>query len=443
MVRIITYGTYDMLHYGHIRLLERAKELGDYLIVGITSDDFDKSRGKINVQQSLAERIDAVRATGLADEIIVEEYEGQKIDDIIRYNIDIFTVGSDWTGHFDYLNEYCRVIYLERTQGISSSQLRSEKHRIRMGFVGDNIPVIDKTIRETEFVNGLQVTGICCPNGVELTDRLKKLNQYKYDKLLEIVDAVYIAVHPSQHDSYIRKALDRKKHILCETPISITSKDCKDYFEIADRNHVILMEGIKTAYSLAYERLLLLLKTGIIGDIVSIDTSCTSLKPPKLFSNEGIRQWGSMHAWGPFAMLPVFNILGCEYIEKTVQSKILEENYDLFTRISFLYEHAVATVKVGNGVKTEGEMIISGTKGYVYVPAPWWKTDYFEVRFENPQENRRYFYQLEGEGIRYMIVNFLKTISGTSKKSVVSRDVSFAISKVMEEFENQKNVKYL
>ena len=77
MTKVITYGTYDLLHYGHIRLLKRAKELGDYLIVGVTADDFDKARGKINVQQSLMERIEAVRATGLADKIIVEEYEGQ------------------------------------------------------------------------------------------------------------------------------------------------------------------------------------------------------------------------------------------------------------------------------------------------------------------------------------------------------------------------------
>ena len=106
MIKVITYGTYDLLHYGHIRLLERAKALGDYLIVGVTSDDFDKTRGKINVKQSLWERIKAVRATGLADEIIVEEYEGQKIDDIRRYGADIFTVGSDWAGKLDYLKEY-------------------------------------------------------------------------------------------------------------------------------------------------------------------------------------------------------------------------------------------------------------------------------------------------------------------------------------------------
>ena len=130
MTKVITYGTYDLLHYGHIRLLERAKELGDYLIIGVTADDFDKARGKINVQQSLMERIEAVKATGLADEIIVEEYEGQKIDDIRKYDIDIFTVGSDWVGKFDYLKEYCDVVYLDRTEGISSSEIREEKRQL-------------------------------------------------------------------------------------------------------------------------------------------------------------------------------------------------------------------------------------------------------------------------------------------------------------------------
>ncbi len=110
MKKVITYGTFDLIHIGHIRLLERAKALGDYLIVGVTSDDFDKSRGKINVQQSLMERIENVRSTGLADEIIVEEYEGQKIDDICRKNVDIFAIGTDWLDKFDYLSDYCEVV---------------------------------------------------------------------------------------------------------------------------------------------------------------------------------------------------------------------------------------------------------------------------------------------------------------------------------------------
>ncbi|MEG2898555.1 MAG: adenylyltransferase/cytidyltransferase family protein, partial [Eubacterium sp.] len=126
MKKVITYGTYDLLHRGHIRLLERAKALGDYLIVGITTDNYDVSRGKLNVRQNLMERINAINATGLADEIIIEEYEGQKIDDIKKNAIDIFAIGSDWRGHFDYLNEFCEVVYLERTKGISSTAIRNK-----------------------------------------------------------------------------------------------------------------------------------------------------------------------------------------------------------------------------------------------------------------------------------------------------------------------------
>ena len=159
MKKVITYGTYDLIHKGHIRLLERAKALGDYLVVGVTADNFDRARGKINVQQSLIERIENVRQTGLADEIIVEEYEGQKIDDIKRLGIDIFTVGSDWKGHFDYLNEYCKVVYLDRTQGISSSELRAEKCDIHLGLIGES-PILNKIVREANYVNGLHVSGI-------------------------------------------------------------------------------------------------------------------------------------------------------------------------------------------------------------------------------------------------------------------------------------------
>ena len=87
--KVITYGTFDMLHQGHLNILKRAKAMGDYFIVGVTSDDFDSRRGKINVQQSMMERVEGVKETGLADQIIIEEYEGQKIDDINRFGVDI------------------------------------------------------------------------------------------------------------------------------------------------------------------------------------------------------------------------------------------------------------------------------------------------------------------------------------------------------------------
>lgn len=112
---VITYSTYDLLHQVHLNLLKRAKELGDYLIVGVTNDNFDFDRCKLNVRNNVLERVEAVKATGYADKIIIEDYVGQKIDDIQKYDVDIFAIGSDWEGKFDYLNEFCQVDYQPRT----------------------------------------------------------------------------------------------------------------------------------------------------------------------------------------------------------------------------------------------------------------------------------------------------------------------------------------
>ena len=164
MKRVITYGTYDLLHEGHINLLRRAKELGDYLIVGVTSDSFDKGRGKLNVRNNVLERIEAVKATGYADEVIIEDYLGQKIDDIQRYDVDIFAIGSDWEGKFDYLNEYCKVVYLPRTEGISSSMLREQTEEIyRIGIVGSG-RIAKRFIPESKVVNSANVTAVYDPN---------------------------------------------------------------------------------------------------------------------------------------------------------------------------------------------------------------------------------------------------------------------------------------
>lgn len=431
MVKVITYGTYDLLHYGHIRLLERAKALGDYLIVGVTADDFDKKRGKINVQQSLEERVAAVQATGVADKVIIEEYEGQKIDDIRKYNVDIFTVGSDWDGYFDYLSEYCKVIYLPRTEGVSSSDIRAEMSSLRMGMVG-YAPFLTKFYNEAKFVNAVDIVSICVPDDGVLSE-LKDNIHYTtiFEQMLSKVDAVYIHAHPSQHYEMSKMALNQGKHVLCESPLAMTSDQCKELFSLAEEKGLILMEATRTAYITAYARMLLLLKGGKIGNIVSVDATCTSLRSSEKVGNN--KQWGSLAAWGPTTLLPVFQVLGTNYVSKNVFT-IHDGEYDSFTKINFTYDNATATIKVGTGVKSEGELIISGTKGYVYVPAPWWKTDYFEIRYENPADNKRYFYQVDGEGIRYELVALVSAIRNHIPDYYINRKISLAITTIMQDY---------
>ncbi len=445
MKKIITYGTYDLLHHGHIRLLKRAKALGDYLIVGVTADGFDRARGKINVQQSLMERMEAVKATGIADEVIVEEYEGQKIDDIMRYEIDVFAIGSDWKGYFDYLNEYCQVVYLERTKGVSSSVLRAEKRELNIGLVGET-RFLNKFEKESHFVNGIKVVGICTTHSFvnEHSQGFASLSCITdvYDNLLNAVDAVYIMSKPADHYSQIRKALAMGKHVLCEAPVALSVKEWHELNELAKENNLILMDAIRTAYSTAYYRMLLLVKSGRIGTVMSIDSSCTSLRDNDLPSDELRKKWNSICMWGPYAMLPIFQLLGTDYKQKCITSHIEDETimYDTFTKIAFIYQHAVASIKVGKGVKTEGDLVISGTTGYIYVPAPWWKTEYFEIRREDPTQNKRYFYQLDGEGIRYELVSFLKAIQEGKNYSYIDDKVSLAFVKTIEDYYNGKDL---
>lgn len=391
------------------------------------------------------ERVEAVRATGLADEIIIEEYEGQKIDDIKRLNVDIFTVGSDWKGKFDYLKAYCQVVYLDRTSGVSSTEIRSEQQVVRLGLVGES-PILNKIERESQYVNGLESGKVFTLNDTYLSDSLKRPSQQaaSYQDLLDDSDALYVISAPEKHYAQIKEALQKGKHVLCESPVTMETEQWEELRQMAKDRKLVLMDSIKTAYSVAYYRLLLLAKGGVIGDIISVDATCTSLVDfdPTHDSQKSLYEWNSICAWGPTALLPIFQLLGTDFASKQITTHFLDEHqkYDAFTKISFVYPHAVASLKVGQGVKSEGSLVISGTKGYIYVPAPWWKTDYFEVRYENPQNNKRYFYQLDGEGLRYELLSFLKAIRTGKDFSYVSGDISECIIKVIADFEARKDM---
>ena len=445
MKKVITYGTFDLLHQGHINLLRRAKDLGDYLIVGVTTENYDRMRGKLNVRKTLAERMDDVRATGYADEVIVEEYEGQKIDDIQRYDIDIFAIGSDWTGRFDYLNEYCKVVYLERTKGISSTQIRNdEKLLLRLGVIGTG-RIANRFILESKYVSGVHVRSVYNPH-IDSARNFAKKNELEsyfdnFDNFITEVDAVYIASPHLTHYDYIKKSLLAGKHVLCEKPLVLSKEEAVEMYELAKSKNLVLREAIKTAYCPAFNHLVSIVKSGSIGSVIDVDASFT-----KLISKNDCRELrkdqagGSMTELASYPLLAIVKILGTNYSSLKFYSKI-ENDVDVYTRGLLTYDNAVASFKVGLKAKTEGDLVITGTKGYAYVPSPWWKTEYFELRFENLNMTKKYFYSFEGDGLRYELVQFYTLIrDGNPKSYKLSDKESICINGIIADFLNGSGV---
>lgn len=429
MVKVITYGSFDHLHQGHINLLKRAKALGDYLIVGVTTENFDISRGKINIEQSLMDRIEAVKKLGIADLIIPEEYEGQKIDDIKRFGVNIFTVGSDWVGKFDYLNEFCKVIYLERTKGISSTQIRNKKV-LKIGVIG-SINSMYKLVEESKYVNGVEVNDV-------YYDGEKPLASYplfevdSYDDLIERNDAIYIASKPENHYKNIMTALRNGCHVICDSPIALTEKEAMNAFEYAKKHNLVLFDSLKTSYILAYNRLISIAKSGIIGNIKALDATCTSQENLNFIRNN--KYGTSFTLWGHYVVLPIIELFGKDY--KKIEFNIFDDdnNDDIYTKAVFLFDNAIGTASVGIGVKSEGDLRISGTGGYIYVPSPWWKTEYFEVKFEDQSQNKKYFFKLNGEGLRTELVCFLHAVNYNKPNIYIDEELSIEISNIFEKF---------
>ena len=439
MKKVITYGTYDLFHQGHYNLLKRAKDLGDYLIVGVTTDNFDLERGKMNTCNNVMERIEAVKATGLADQIVIEEYKGQKIDDIIKYGVDIFAIGSDWEGYFDYLKEFCKVVYLPRTEGISSTQLREERPTVNLGVIGTG-SIAKRFVPESESVANVKVVASYNPNQEENKAFAQQFGLPKFtsslDELFAICDSVYVASPYDSHYEYCKKALLAGKNVLCETPFVLRKEEADELYQLAEEKQKVLMVALKTAYCPAFCHLFSLLKSGIIGDIVEINTSSTTILEESASRQHG----GSMVEHACFTMLPIIKLFGVDYRNINFYSKI-QEGVDLFTKAVFRYDHAVASFQVGTGVKTEGNLVISGTKGYVYVPAPWWRTDYFEIRYEDQNQNKKYFYPYVGEGLRYEIKDFVSSvISKQSGSSKLTKKEILCMVKAQEQYLNGINV---
>lgn len=443
MIKVITYGTYDLLHQGHINLLRRAKELGDYLIVGVTSDTFDQGRGKLNTRNNVLERVEAVKATGYADEVIIEDYVGQKIDDIQKYDVDIFAIGSDWVGKFDYLNEYCKVVYLPRTEGISSTQLREKTQDIyRIGIIGSG-RIARRFVPEAKFVNGADVVSVLNPDVIAANSFAQEFGlqaHTTFDGFIEGVDAVYIASPHLTHYAYVKRALENGKHVLCEIPLVLSGTEARELYDLAERNNLVLLEASKTAFCPAFNHVVTLVKSDVIGEVVDVKASLSKMVDPPTRELDSSQAGGAMTEHSPLTLLAIIKILGIKWHDLDFHSK-MENGVDIYTKGVINYPHATSSFTLGIGVKTEGNLVVSGTKGYIYVPAPWWLTDFFEVRYEDQTKNKKFFYSYDGEGLRYEIQEWLSMIVNQRRSCYkLRRRESVAIAEIIEKYRNHENV---
>lgn len=437
--KVITYGVFDVFHEGHRRLLERAKDLGDYLIVGVTDNLFDELRGKLDTVDSLQVRMANVLATGYVDEVIVEDHDGQKSEDITRLGIDVFAIGSDWRGKFDYLRPLCEVVYLDRTKGVSSTQIRANRfHAVKIGIIGSG-RIARRFVPEARAAKHVDIQAVFNPH---LSSAEVFQSQFKLplaidnlEEFFSTVEAVYIASPHETHEPYARLALEAGKHVLAEKPLALSETAAESLFELAEKNGLVLLEAVKTAYAPGFCKLISLAQSGIIGNLVDIESSFTRLTPSGCRERDDALYGGSVLELGSYVILPALRLFGCN--PNSVRFDSVRDNLglDVFTKVHLDFGNRFAMGKVGLGAKSEGNLIITGTNGYIVVKAPWWKPRHIEVHFEDPSHVERFEYAFAGEGLRYEISEFTHRIRGhEGRMTKLSVEESIGMARIIGQF---------
>ena len=261
-----------------------------------------------------------------------------------------------------------------------------------------------------------------------------------FDEFISHVDAVYIASPHLTHYDYAKRSLLAGKHVLCEIPFTLSKTETLELYHFAEERDLILMEASKTAYCPAFGHVVTLVKSGIIGDVVDVQASLSKMVDPPIRELDAAQAGGAMTEHAPLTVMAIVKLLGIDWHDVNFHSR-MENGVDIYTKGVINYPHATASFTLGIGVKTEGNLVISGTKGYIYVPAPWWLTSFFEVRYEDQTKNKKYFYSYDGEGLRYEIQEWFSMIVNHRKSCYkLRRRESVAISEIIEKYRNHENV---
>ena len=313
---------------------------------------------------------------------------------------------------------------------------------IRIGIIGTG-RVAPRFFEETSYVSGAEVTAAFNPeeeSAKKFGDKyLVPIYTDHFDDFLDQVDAVYVASPNETHSGYVRKALEAGKHVLCEKPMTFTYAEARELYDLASQKELKLMEGIRAAYLPGFQQILSVAKNGTIGEIRNVEACFSRIGTPGSREMTDAKYSGAFLEYISYGMLPIFKLLGTEFKDVQIESILGENGIDVYTEAHFHYADSLATAKAGAGVKSEGQLIIAGTKGYILVPSPWWLTREFEVRYEDPTKIDQYKSDFRGDGFRYEIAEFISKINGNGGHDYkLTAGESIAMAKVVEKFMDQR-----
>ena len=324
---------------------------------------------------------------------------------------------------------------------------------MKIGMIGTG-RIAKRFVKESVFVPEAEINAVYNPhegsaerfitdirekNGIDISGAYTG-----FDEFIKSVDAVYIASIHETHYEYAKKALLGGKHVLCEKPLAFQKVQAKELFTLAKDRDLVFMEGLKTAYCPGFKKMMDVVSGGVIGDVKYVDACFTKLENSLNRELTDKEYGGSFTELGSYVLLPTLSILGTDHMKISFQS-INDENtgLDIFTKVDITYGNngPLASGTVGLGAKAEGRLMISGTRGYITVCAPWWKTAHFEVHFEDASKVVIYDEPFEGDGLRYELEYFIECSSGRKSNVPDERinDISIAMAGCMEAFLKERN----
>jgi cytidyltransferase-like protein len=446
--RVITYGTFDLLHEAHLDQLRRARALGSFLIVAVLSDIFNAGRGKRFLAQDVVQRIENIRQTGLADLVILEECD-DKINNVLKYDIDVVAVFDSWEGpeaYVENLRNYCQVVCIpEVVANVSSTVLRGV---VSMGAIGTP-GAIRGLLAGAAVTAGVNIVALKTEPqellGTIPDDMKNPIACKTFEELCKSAEAVYISNDFSLRTTSLRQALQAGKHVLCESPLSTSRVEAQTFMQLAVENGLVLLESIHSAFAPAVERMTAIAQNGKIGRILSvavnISVPLTEEKAQSCCistSSDGGKLCAGLLGE---ALLPVVRILHGRPVLKVrceTRNSGSEKDPSHLCQLNISYKTATATVTVGHGVIVLETLTVIGSEGYMTMPTPWRRASRFhfqykDINFEEASDEQDFDFPTRRGGYRFDLAEFATVIKlGRPQSHMLTIDNHVQIAALIE-----------